>query len=52
MASRAATNPPNVPPIQLPMDAPIRIDTSTSSGLTFTVRLITTGFSTWFSIWV
>ncbi len=49
MASSAATNAPKIPPIQLPMLAPIRMDSSTSSGLTFTVRLITTGLSMWFS---
>jgi hypothetical protein len=52
MASSAATKAPKIPPIQLPIDAPTRIDTSTSSGLTFTVLLITIGFSTWFSTWV
>ena len=49
MASSAATNAPNVPPIQSPMDAPIRMDSSTSSGLTRTVLLITIGFRMWFS---
>src|SRR5215471_9592546 len=52
MASNAATKPPNSPPIQLPMDAATRIETNTSNGLMFTVLLITTGFSTWFSNWV
>ena len=49
MASSAATNAPKMPPIQLPIYAPIRMDSSTSSGLTRTVLLITTGFRTWFS---
>ena len=52
MASSAATNAPKIPPIQLPISAPTRMDSSTSSGLTLTVRLITIGFSTWFSICV
>ena len=52
MASSAPTNAPKIPPIQLPMSPPIRMDSSTSSGLTRTVRLITIGFSTWFSSWV
>ncbi len=52
MASKAATKPPNRPPIQLPIDAATRIETSTSSGLMRTVLLMITGFSMWFSIWV
>ena len=52
MASSAATKPPKNPPIQLPMDAATRIDTSTSSGLIRTVLLMITGLSMWFSIWV
>src|SRR2546429_9087664 len=52
MAISAATKAPKVPPSQLPSDAPTRMESSTSSGLTLTVRLITTGFRTWFSICV
>ena len=46
MASSAATKAPKIPPTQSPIDAPTRMDISTSSGLTLTVRLITSGFST------
>jgi hypothetical protein len=45
----AAMKAPKYPPNQSPMDEPIRMDMNTSSGLTFTVRLITTGFSARFS---
>jgi len=45
-----ATKLPKKPPTQSPIDVPTRMDSSTSSGLILTVRLITTGFSTWFSI--
>jgi len=50
MDSSAATKLPKVPPSQSPIDVPTRMASSTSSGLIFTVRLMTTGFSTWFSI--
>ncbi len=49
MDCSAATKPPNKPPSQAPIDEPTRIDSSTSSGLTFTVQLMITGFRTWFS---
>ena len=49
MASSAATKAPKIPPIQLPMLAPTRMDSSTSRGFTFTVLLMIIGFSTWFS---
>ena len=52
MASSAATKPPNMPPIRLPIEAPISTAMNTSSGLIRTVLLMTTGFRTWFSIWV
>jgi hypothetical protein len=45
----AATNPPNTPPAQSPSDVPSSTDISTSSGLTFTVLLMMSGFRTWFS---
>jgi hypothetical protein len=45
----AATKPPNTPPAQSPSDVPSSTDISTRSGLTFTVRLMISGFSTWFS---
>jgi hypothetical protein len=45
----AATKPPNSPPAQSPSDVPSSTDISTRSGLTFTVLLMISGFSTWFS---
>src|SRR2546430_7881578 len=48
MEISAATKAPKKPPSQSPIDVPTRIDSSTSSGLTLTVRLMITGFSTWF----
>jgi hypothetical protein len=43
MESSAATKAPNVPLSQSPIDEPIRMATRTSSGLTLTVLLMTTG---------
>ena len=40
MASSATTNPPKIPSIQLPIDAPTRIEIRTSSGLMLTVLLM------------
>jgi hypothetical protein len=50
MASRAPTKLPKKPPTQSPIEVPIRSESRTSSGLTLAVRLMITGFSTWFSI--
>src|SRR5215468_4166314 len=50
MEISAATKLPKKPPTQSPIEAPTRTDTRISSGLTFTVRLMITGFRTWFSI--
>src|SRR5262249_10240301 len=52
MASNAATKPPNSPPIQLPIDAATRIETSTRSGLMITALLITIGLSTACAKWL
>jgi hypothetical protein len=45
-ASSTATNPPASPAIHAPRSAPIKTAAKTSSGLIFTVRLMTIGFNT------
>ena len=49
MESKAATNPPNNPPTQSPIDVPNSTASKTSSGSTFTVLLMISGFRMWFS---
>ncbi len=44
--------PPKSPPTQSPTSAPTRTATKTHSGLSRTVRLMTSGLRTWFSSWV
>ena len=47
-ANRTPIKPPKMPSTQDPTSAPTSIATKTVKGLSFTVRLMITGLSTWF----